>query len=402
MLSGMDFVQRINLQVKKTGFTAVRQPPLRDGYNDIALLSLTDQNARRHYPGIRVIAKADQKPRGWKDRDVYRMLSLANYAAETGTEALVVTSRDLTTDQVAIIPVDEALTEAVIEIEAQLASRAARPGPEGQRADQELHWWRREHSHILQRPAEETPRPIHDDKQEWNTMQELRSEEQINNAVAELGTSSNAGVRAGVIEAFTGGPSTCEKCDEVLRMSRGRRIKARYNTPDHMVECTECQALYLVHEGKPKKSTAMAWNIPDTVQTLRHESVAELWPGAEKIPESCLEEHEGQFDCEYSHDWHGKQMVLALPQVLTYAWDADVPVLVTCDDSKPQDIDALYDTNADAPEAPFRLNPEWYLVRSNSQVINNLINTLDQLDMEDPDADRLRSVVSAMIEFASA
>lgn len=230
---------------------------------------------------------------------------------------------------------------------------------------------------------------------------ELYTEDQINKAVAALGTSDDPTVRSGIVAAFTGRDTVCERCDQTLQLSNGRRFKARHNTPDHILSCPGCGFIHLVHEAKPKPATALAWNIPDTVRVLQHESVDEIWSGAGEIPETCLDEHEDWMVCEHVHDYYYKRPVLAVPQVLSYAWDTDAPVLVTCDDSKPQDMTALYDTNKDAPSYPFRLKPEWYPVRPNSEVISELISALDELTSERAEHESITAIVSSMLVFAS-
>jgi len=231
-------------------------------------------------------------------------------------------------------------------------------------------------------------------------MPELKSEDNINKAVAAVGTSADPQLRRIMVEAFTGESAVCIRCHDTLQMRNGRRFKARHNTPDHLVDCPNCGFLKLVHEAKPKPSTAFAWNIPDTVRVLQHRSVLECWQEAEHIPESCLAEHQ-TYDCEYVHDWYYKRPVLAVPQVLTYAWDAETSVLVTCDDSKPQTIDALYDTNKDAPDFPFRLKPDWYFVRRNSLVISGLLRAVDDQLADHPARQDVQTIVDAMLYFAS-
>lgn len=231
-------------------------------------------------------------------------------------------------------------------------------------------------------------------------MAELTSEDRINKAVSMLGTSQNPVLRRAIVEAFTAEDPTCMRCRETLQLRDGRRFKARYNKPDHLLDCPGCGHLKLVHEAKPKNSTALAWNIPDTVRVLQHRSVLEYWPGVENIPESCLQDHPTN-ECTYIHDWYRKRWVLAVPQVLSYAWDAEVPVLVTCDDSKPQNIDGLYETNKDAPDFPFRLKPEWYSVRRNSEVIKRLHRAVDEDLIGYPERADVCEVIDAMLHFAS-
>jgi hypothetical protein len=231
-------------------------------------------------------------------------------------------------------------------------------------------------------------------------MLRLNSEDSINKAVAEFGIDADPLVRRVIVEAFTGDSAVCIRCRAILQLRNGQRFKARYNTPDHLLDCPNCGFLKLVHEAKPKPSTAFAWNIPDTVRVLQHRSVLECWQEAESIPESCLDDHK-TYECEYIHDWYYKRPVLAVPQVLTYAWDAEARVLVTCDDSKPQTIDELYGTNKDAPDFPFRLKPDWYSVRRNSQVMSSLMRALDDELVDHAARDGIHAIVEAMLHFAS-
>ncbi len=142
----MGYVKRINVLVFKVGFTAVRQPPMRAGYGGLALLSLTDQKERRHYPAIRATARGDGTPRGWRERDVYRMEELSAYAEEVRREGKVVISKTLDPEEpVVVLPVEEALAEAVQEIALRLKRRAGCAGEVGSRARRELEWWSEEH-----------------------------------------------------------------------------------------------------------------------------------------------------------------------------------------------------------------------------------------------------------------
>lgn len=147
----MNYVKNVNVLVWKVGFTAVRQTPIRPGYDGIVLLSLTDQQTRKNYPGIRVTAKADRHPRGWKERDVYRMYEVVAYAAEIKAEAHVVIAASLRADEeVRVVTARQALVEAVQEISARLEAKASRPGADSHRAQQESEWWKREHRQTLE------------------------------------------------------------------------------------------------------------------------------------------------------------------------------------------------------------------------------------------------------------
>ncbi|MGO1524190.1 MAG: hypothetical protein ACTHV8_10950 [Nesterenkonia sp.] len=137
----MGYVNDINALIASEGFTAVRQPPVRQGYGNLALLSLTDQQTRRGHPGIRVTAHADRRPRGYREQDVYRMMQVIEYASEVGEAGLVVIAKNLRKGTPALVGgLDEMLAEAVKEIDQRLENRGN---------SDELAWWRMEHKDRL-------------------------------------------------------------------------------------------------------------------------------------------------------------------------------------------------------------------------------------------------------------
>lgn len=220
------------------------------------------------------------------------------------------------------------------------------------------------------------------------------SEPKINALVSALGTSENETVRAYTVHAFTGSLPTCPVCNTTKTFEDGYHFRGDKNVPDHVLSCA-C-GVEKVHESKPRRSTAMAWNVPPTVEVLKHKSVIGLWDDALSIPESCLQVHQ---ECDYDHDWHGKKSALALPQVLSYAYTFDVPVTVTVDDTKYADISALYNTNWDG--SGFLLDPEWYTVRKNSQVISGLIELSKESGLSTEDRHSLDTVIGGMTGNAS-
>lgn len=141
---------RLNKIARTVGFSTVRQRSIRVEFKQLAILSLTNQCTRKSYPGIRVTAHADRSPRGWADRDVYRMRDLQAYAQVTGETALVLIAKSLTENTVAsVMSLEMALTHAVQEIEARLAHRldvAERAAEEAEKARQ---WWCSEHGTLL-------------------------------------------------------------------------------------------------------------------------------------------------------------------------------------------------------------------------------------------------------------
>lgn len=219
-------------------------------------------------------------------------------------------------------------------------------------------------------------------------------EPEINARVSLLGVSDNDAVRSSVIVAFTDRSPYCNHCHQTKTFGDGYHFNGDKNIPDHILACP-C-GVESVHEAKPRPSTAMAWNVPPTVDVLKHKSVIGLWDDALNIPETCLKEHSG---CGYDHDWHGQKPALAVPQVLSYAYTFDKPVSISVDDKKYSNINTLYKTNWD--DSGFLLDENWYTVKRNSDVISKLKKSLDNSDISSSDKLLFEEVIKGMLDNAS-
>lgn len=134
------------------GFAAVKQTPIKRDYEALrgSLLTLTSQADRTTHPAIRATAHADRTPRGWTEKDVFKLRDLLAYAAATSQAPMVLVTKKLDPN-VPTIVLDghEALGEAVREIADHLTARAAESAAEARKAEDERRWWITEHADLL-------------------------------------------------------------------------------------------------------------------------------------------------------------------------------------------------------------------------------------------------------------